>query len=186
MNATNAALHEIGDRISGLRDACGYTREEMASALNLDTEIYVAYEENGLDIPISIIFEIANKFNVDFTEIITGTAGKLTTYHVVRAGKGRVIDRYDGYFYNDLAYRYSHKIMQPLMVTLLPTEEPAEELVHSGQEFNYVVKGTVVLRFDGKDILLNEGDSIYFNSAHPHSQRCGNNESAVFLTVIAE
>lgn len=38
----------------------------------MEPEVYRGYEENGRDIPISLIYEVANKFGVDFTEIVTG------------------------------------------------------------------------------------------------------------------
>lgn len=179
-------VHEIAQRISGLRDACGYTRDELADELGIERSVYASYEENGEDIPISVIFQIANKFGVDFTEILTGSAAKLDTYHLVKAGQGRSVQRYEGYNYQDLAWRYTHKIMQPLLVTLDPSDEPAALVTHVGQEFNYVVEGTVILVFDDKEIKLNKGDSIYFNPTHPHGQKCGGNEPAVFLTMIAE
>ncbi len=179
-------MHEIAQRISGLRDACGYTQEELADELGLDRAVYAAYEENGEDIPISVIFQIANKFGVDFTEILTGNAAKLDTYHVVKAGQGKSVRRYEGYNYQDLAWRYTHKIMQPLLVTLDPSDEPAALVTHVGQEFNYVVEGTVILVFDDREITLNKGDSIYFNPTHPHGQKCGGDVPATFLTMIAE
>ena len=179
-------VQEIAQRIAGLRDACGYTREELADELGIDHAVYAGYEENGQDIPISVIFQIANKFGVDFTEILTGSAAKLDTYHIVKAGQGRSVQRYEGYNYQDLAWRYTHKIMQPLLVTLAPSDEPADLVTHVGQEFNYVVEGTVIFTFDDKEIALNKGDSIYFNPMHPHGQKCGGDVPAVFLTMIAE
>ena len=179
-------MHEIALRISGLRDACGYTREELADELGIDRAVYAAYEENGEDIPISVIFQIANKFGVDFTEILTGNAAKLDTYHFVKAGQGKSVRRYEGYNYQDLAWRYTRKIMQPLLVTLDPSDEPAALVTHVGQEFNYVVEGTAILVFDDREITLNKGDSIYFNPTHPHGQKCGGDVPATFLTMIAE
>ncbi|MEG0115376.1 MAG: cupin domain-containing protein, partial [Hydrogenoanaerobacterium sp.] len=79
-----------------------------------------------------------------------------------------------------------HKIMQPLRVTLDPSDAPAALITHSGQEFNMVLSGTVKVTFDKKEMLLNVGDSIYFNPRHPHGQSCVGNEPATFLTVIAE
>ncbi len=177
---------ELGERISGLRDACGFTQEEMAEALNLDLSVYQDYEENGKNIPISVIYEIANKCGVDFTEIMTGVKAKLNTYHVVKSGHGRAVDRYPGYSFEDLAFRYGGKIMQPLLVTLEPSDKKTAPVSHPGQEFNYVLSGTVALEFDGKELILEAGDSIYFNPAFPHAQHCVGNESAVFLTVISE
>ena len=132
---------EIARRIEGIRDASGYTQEQMAKELNIDIETYKEYEKNGHNIPISVIFHIANKFNVDLSEILTGTSAKLDTYHVVKAGNGKEVDRYPGYNYTDLAFRYTKKIMQPLLVTLDPSDKPAALVSHSGQEFNYVLKG---------------------------------------------
>lgn len=182
----NHEINEIAQRIKGLREACGYTREELAEELNLDLAVYADYEDSGENIPISVIYEIANKFGVDFTEIITGVGAKLDTYHVVRWGAGKSIDRYPGYRFEDLAFRYSHKIMQPLLVTLDPSDKPAALVTHPGQEFNLVLEGTVAVIFDGKELILQQGDSIYFNPTHPHGQRCVGDKQAKFLTMIAE
>ena len=177
---------DIALRIAGLREACDYTQERLAHELGIDINLYRSYEEVGDDIPISVIFQIANKFGVDFVEILTGSAAKLDTYHIVRSGQGESISRYEGYKYQDLAFRYTHKIMQPLLVTLDPTDEAPALVTHIGQEFNMVLEGTVKLIFDGKELLLNKGDSIYFNPLHPHGQVCYGSVPAVFLTVIAE
>ncbi len=179
-------INEIAERIKGLREACGYSREQLADELGVDRKVYIDYEENGENIPISLIYEIANKFGVDFTEILTGVGAKLDTYHVVKNGAGKSCSRYPGYRFEDLAYRYSRKVMQPLMVTLDPSDAPAELVRHPGQEFNYVLEGCVCVVFDDKELILNAGDSIYFNPTHPHGQRCVGDKKAKFLTVIAE
>lgn len=179
-------INEIAQRIRELREVCGYTQQQLAGELKIDLQTYIGYEENGDNIPISVIFEIANKFGVDFTEIITGIAAKLDTYHIVKRGQGEEISRYPGYFYEDLAYRYNHKIMQPLLVTLDPSDEPAALVTHPGQEFNLILEGSIALTFEGKEFILNVGDSIYFNPSHPHGQKCVGNAKAKFLTVIAE
>ena len=179
-------IQEIAARIRELREVCGYTQEELAAALNIPLAAYQGYEESGFDIPISVIYSISKKFGVDFTEILTGTNAKLDTYYVVKRGEGKVISRYPGYFYEDLAYRYSRKIMQPLLVTLIPSDDPAALVTHPGQEFNLVLEGEVTLVFDNREIVLKAGDSIYFNPLHPHGQKCHGDTKARFLTVITE
>lgn len=182
----NEMISEIPLRIRELRDISGYSVEEFALELGLKPEVYRGYEEGTLDIPISVIYDIAQKFNMDFTEIITGVAAKIDTYQVVRKGQGEVIERHSRYFYQDLGYNYNHKLMQPLLVTLDPDDEDVTLMSHKGQEFNMVLQGVVELNFNGKLITLNEGDSIYFNPSYPHSQRCVGDSKAVFLTVITE
>lgn len=178
--------NEIAERIRELREISGYSQEQLAKELNIDIEVYKNYELDGKNIPISVIYEITNKFGVDFTEIATGIGAKLDTYHIVRKGNGESIIRYPGYRFNDLAFRFKHKIMQPLLVTLDPSDDPAALVAHTGQEFNIVLSGSIAVVFDDKELILNEGDSIYFNPKHLHGQKCIGNTKAIFLTVIAE
>ncbi len=178
-------IKEISARIRELREVCDYTQEKLAGELGIAAEVYAGYEENG-DFPISVIYEIANKFKVDFNELITGEPSRIDTYQVVRRGQGRTVSRFPGYRFKDLAFRYADKIMQPLLVTLEPSDEPAELVTHTGQEFNLVLKGSVDVIFEDKVINLNEGDSIYFNPSYPHGQRCHGDTKARFLTMIAE
>ena len=177
---------QIGLRIKGLREACDITREELAEELGISTDTYISYEETGADVPISAIYHIANKFGVDLTEILTGTGAKLDTYQVVKAGNGRTVNRFPGYRYQDLAWLFTHKIMQPLLVTLDPSDEPAELVTHSGQEFNIVLEGVMAVTFDDRELVLEAGDSIYFNPMHPHGQKCAGDIPAKFVTIIAE
>lgn len=135
-----AELAEIGLRIKGLREACDVSREDMAAELEVPLETYARWEETGDDVPISAIYHMAHHFGVEFTEILTGTAAKLDTYQVVRWGEGREVDRYPGYHFEDLAWRYTGKIMQPLLVVLDPSDEPAKLVTHTGQEFNLVIE----------------------------------------------
>ena len=182
----NKEINEIAERLKGLREACGYTIEELCEELSFDIDTYKSYEESGEDIPISAVYAVANKFGVDFAEIITGRSARLDTYQVVRRGEGEDVSRYPGYKFEDLAFRYSGKIMQPLLVTLEPSDEPAALVSHSGQEFNMVLEGQIELVFNDKSIILNPGDSVYFNPNHMHGQRCYSDVKARFLTVIAE
>ena len=178
--------NEIGARLRELREVSDYSIEALARELRISPEVYASYEENGKDVPISVIYEIANKFKVDFTEIVTGQSAKLETYHMIRRGGGKVINRNPEYHFEDLAYRYANKIMQPLLVTLEPTDAVAKLITHPGQEFNLVLEGVVIVTLGDKEFTLNPGDSIYFNPTIPHGQRCGSDVKARFLTVIAE
>jgi len=175
---------EIGRRIAELREICGFTMKEMAEALGIDLKTYMSYERSGEDIPIGVIFRIANKCSVDFTEIITGHAAKLDTYQVVRAGEGLEVSRNPNYSYKDLAYLFGHKIMAPTLVTLTPGE--AEFNTHEGHEFDYIVSGSMKLYIDGREIVLSAGDSVYLNPSLPHGFSVVNGDTCTFLAVIAE
>ena len=178
--------NEIGARMRELREVSDYTIEDLARELNVDPQLYASYEENGKDVPISLLYEIANKFRVDFAELVTGQSAKLETYHVIRRGGGKVVNRNPEYHFEDLAFRYANKVMQPLLVTLEPTDAVAKLITHSGQEFNMMLEGTVIVTLGDREFTMNPGDTIYFNPTIPHGQRCGGDVKARFLTVIAE
>ncbi len=177
-------LKMIAQRIRELREACDYTPQRLADELGLDEQVYLEYEEKGENIPISVIYDIANKFSVDFSEILTGKTARLDTYCVVKKGQGVMVDRCPGYQFRNLAQNYAGKKMEPLIVVVDPKEEDPKLIVHDGQEFNYVLEGTIKVIYDNKEIELSAGDSIYFNPTHPHGQKAVGNAPATFLTMI--
>ena len=179
-------LQMISERIRELRDIFGLTEEEMAADVGVDTEKYMEYESNGENIPISVLYHISQKFGVDMSEILTGEPARISTLQVCRRGKGKTIDRYPGYMFESLAPRFTHKVMEPLLVTLVPGEPAAALVSHGGQEFNLVLEGTIVIAYDDKEYVLEPGDAVYFDPTHPHGQKAVGESKARFLTVITE
>ena len=179
-------LNKISERIRELREIFDLTVEEMAKETGVSKEKYVEYESRGENIPISVLYHISQKFNVDLSEILTGEPARLSTIQICRRGKGNTIDRYPGYMFESLAPRFTHKIMEPLLVTLIPGEPTAALVTHDGQEFNLVLEGVIVITYDDKEYVLNAGDAVYFDPKHPHGQKAIGNGKARFLTVITE
>ena len=61
--------------------------------------------------------------------------------------------------------------------------QPIHQVTHGGQEFNYVLEGTVCVTIGKKDIILNAGDCVYFDPMIPHGQSAVDGPTT-FLTVI--
>jgi transcriptional regulator with XRE-family HTH domain len=179
-------IKQIALRIKELREISGCTVEELARDLRIDPKTYLSYETDGFNIPISVLYHIAQKFRVDFTEILTGKTPRLDDFCVVKSGHGASIDRYPGYSFQSLAYKFMHKMMEPLLVTVDPEHDDPALVSHLGQEFNFVLEGSIEFIFDDKHVVLEKGDSVYFNPSHPHGQRAFGGKPARFLTVIAE
>jgi len=176
----------MSDRIRELREIFDLTEEEMAEETGVDTQTYIGYETSGENIPISVLYHISQKFSVDLSEILTGEPARISTLQVCKRGKGKTIDRYPGYMFESLAPRFTHKIMEPLLVTLIPGQPDAALVTHGGQEFNLVLEGSVVITYDDKEYTLDAGDAVYFDPSHPHGQKAIGTEKARFLTVITE
>lgn len=179
-------IREIAERIKELREIAGLTVESLAEDLGISAETYRQYESGACDIPVSLLYEIAGKFSVELTEILTGEKPRLHTYSLVRHGTGVEVKRSHQYDYKSLAPNFVHKRMEPLLVTVEPKPAGNEDETnsHPGQEFDYVVKGSLAVTIDNHELVLSEGDALYFDSNHPHSMRALNDQPAQFLAII--
>ena len=182
----NKEFKQIGMRIREMREVSGLSVDEVVKELGVVKTDYLEYEESGENVPISVLYDLANLFKVDMNEILTGQTPRLDDYCLVKKGCGTRIERFPGYSFKSLAARFGHKLMEPLLVTIEPSDDELKLVTHKGQEFNMVLEGRVALFLDDKQLVLEEGDCVYFNSAHPHGQKAMDGNTAVFLTVIAE
>ena len=108
----------------------------------------------------------------------------MSSYFLTRAGKGVSIERTKVYKYQSLAAGFIHRQADPFIVTVEPNDNPIHYNSHEGQEFNYVLEGQMMLSINGKELILNEGDSLYFNSKLPHGMKALNGKKVRFLAVI--
>ena len=56
--------------------------------------------------------------------------------------------------------------------------------MHEGQEFNYCVEGRLMILLNGQEVIMEPGDSLYFNSEMPHGMRALDGKPAKFLAII--
>ncbi|MDR1410096.1 MAG: cupin domain-containing protein [Oscillospiraceae bacterium] len=176
---------QIPKRIRELREVLEIPQESLAQALRVPLGDYIAMENGEKDIPISLLYNIAEELGTDFTVLSTGEEPRMNQYTVVRRGEGDRFDRFAGYHFEGLADNFQSRVMKPMLVTLEAEEPDPEQVVHSGQEFNYVLEGEILLRLSSSKIKLNVGDSVYFNSTLPHSQNAIGGK-ARFLAVITD
>ena len=179
-------LKLVGERIRELRDICGFSVEEIAQKLDITADEYKYYEDNGENIPISALYNLAGIYNVEMTEILSGKSPKLTTLSVVKRGRGIKVERYEGYEYENIAYSFANKTMEPMIVTLNPGMAAPKMVTHSGQEINFCLEGSMFIHYDGSTVCLEAGDCVYFDAQKPHGQSVNGNVPAKFLTVINE
>ena len=179
-------IKQIARRIKEIRELSDMSAEALAAKLGITKEVYDNYEGGDSDIPVGIIFRISELFNVELSVLLGGENPKLHIYTIVRKGKGLKLERRKQYNYESLAYNFIHKKAEPFIVTVEPDAEGAtlEYYSHAGQEFNYVMKGTMMTIIDGHEIILNEGDSIYFDSGYKHAMKALKGEQVKFLAVV--
>ncbi len=177
-------------RIAELRSISGKSVEEMASVTGVSAEEYIALEAGTVDFPFTFLHKCAKCFGVDITDLITGEAAKLSGYSIVRRGEGVPIARRSGFKYHHLATQFKGRIAEPFMVTV-PYSKAAEDApvhlsTHSGEEFDYVVKGCLKVQIGSNIEYVNEGDFIYYNSSTPHGMVASGGKDCEFLAVVLD
>lgn len=181
----NEQIPQIARRVKELREILGFNEEETAQKINVDLNTYLSYESGKADMPVSVLYSLSKVLQVDPTVILTGEEARMSKYTVVRGGKGIKIERYKGYSFTSLAFNYNYRDMEPMIVELQKNKVPANLVSHPGQEFNYVLEGTVRVVVAENKFVLNVGDTIYFDATLSHGQ-FAETDKAKFLTVINE
>lgn len=182
----NEQLKQIGERIKGLRESLELSSEEVARRCSLPLEVYVEYESGMQDISVSTLNVIAEQMGVGLSELMFGEEPKMSAYFVTRSGQGLSVERVKAYKYQSLAAGFQNRKVQPFLVTVEPKDESEafNMNTHAAQEFNLVVEGRMQICIAGKKIILEEGDSIYFDSTQPHGMKALDGKAVKFLAII--
>jgi quercetin dioxygenase-like cupin family protein len=179
-------VREIAARVRVLREIEEISGETLALELGFDPEEYNRWESGEADFPIGSLVEIASRFKVDLTELISGEPSRLKTYSVTRAGRAPEAARRPMYTYWNLAHNFHRKKAEPFLVEASPDTEskPLSLNTHPGQEFNYVLEGRLLISVGGHETELGPGDSIYYDSGEPHGMKALGGSRARFLAFV--
>lgn len=180
----NEQIKQIALRMKCLREDLEMTVEQMADICSISPSEYSAYESGEKDIPVSILHCISQKCNIEMTVLLFGEDPHMNTYYLTRKGKGTAMERTKAYKYQSLAAGFIDRKADPFIVTVEPNDAPIHLNSHPGQEFNMVLEGSMLISINGKELTLNEGDSIYFDSNKLHGMKALNNQTVKFLAII--
>ncbi|MBE6287366.1 MAG: helix-turn-helix domain-containing protein [Mediterranea massiliensis] len=182
----NEQIKQIAERLRGLRDVLDLTAADVAADCGISVEEYQKAESGESDISVSMLQTIARQYNMSLDVLMFGEEPKMSTYFLTRAGKGVSVERSKAYKYESLASGFRDRKSDPFIVTVepKPSDTPMHLNSHPGQEFNYVLEGRLLLNINGKELILNPGDSLYFNSQLPHGMKALDGNPVRFLATI--
>jgi len=160
----------------------------MAEAAGIDVDAYAVLEAGGSDLSFTVLYRCAEKLGVDIVELLTGEGPHLTGYSVIRAGQGLSIRRRAGFEYLHLAPTFKNKLAEPFLVTA-PFEADAQDAPialsrHEGQEFDFVVSGTLRFAYGGHTEELHAGDAVYYDSGRGHGMIAAGGGPCTFIAVV--
>ena len=140
-------LKDVAERIKNLREAKGFSPEELAKLTDISTEDYLVLEQGETDFSFTFIYKCARACGVDVVDLLEGTSSTLSSFTVTRKGQGAKILKKYGVVYDNLAPKFKGKLAEPFLVTFPYLEEeqnaPMKLNSHKGQEFDVIVKGSL-------------------------------------------
>ncbi len=182
------SLKEVAGRIKDLREAKGYTQEELAKLTGVSVEDYMILEKGETDFSFTFIYKCAKACDVEVVDLLEGSSTTLTSFAITRRGEGLKILKQHGVEYNNLAPKFKDKLAEPFLVKFpyLPEEQnaPMKLNSHNGQEFDVIVKGSLKVQVGNHVDILHEGDSIFYNSLIPHGMIAASEGGCEFHAVV--
>ncbi|MDR2494886.1 MAG: XRE family transcriptional regulator [Spirochaetaceae bacterium] len=179
-------VKDIIQRVKALREIEEVSAEDLARELGFDCADYRSWENGDADFPVGALVEIAARFRVDLTELVSGQTPKLRTFCLTRAGAAPEVSRRPMYSYWNLAYNFHRKKAEPFLVEASADTEskPLRLNTHPGQEFDYVLEGRLLISVGGHDLELGPGDAVYYDSQEPHGMKALGGARARFLAFV--
>ena len=181
-------LKEVAERIREMREICGISEEDMALKTEVTLDEYRAYEAGERDFPFTFIHKCSLAFNIGITDLLEGQSAHLSSYTVTRKGEGQETAKENGIVIQNLAPLFRKKIAEPYWVKYEYSPElqnkPIHLTKHSGQEFDLIMSGKLKVQIGDNIEVLNEGDSIYYNSSTPHGMIAVDGSDCLFVAVI--
>ena len=176
----------ICKRIRNLRLNRNMTLDDLAKSIGVTKSYISKLERSKKSPPISTLYKIATALGSDLNFLITGhDLYKNTKVSVVKNNEQYKVsgnNKSSDYTYYALAYKKNNKLMEPFLVEV-SENSTLHHYSHDGEEFNYILKGKVEFIVDNDIFILDEGDSIYFESKMSHSVKNLNSEKSIFISI---
>ncbi|MBR4761312.1 MAG: helix-turn-helix transcriptional regulator, partial [Clostridia bacterium] len=181
-------LKEIAFRIKEMREITGISVENMAKKTEVTVDEYVKFECGERDFPFTFIHKCSQVFGIGITDLLEGESAHLSSYTVTRKGMGQPTAKESGIEIQNLAPFFEKKIAEPYWVRYSYDaslqDKPIHLTKHSGQEFDLVLSGKLKVQIGEHIEVLNEGDSIYYNSSTPHGMIAVDGRDCLFAAIV--
>jgi transcriptional regulator with XRE-family HTH domain len=182
----------VGNRVKNLRESKSIDLAEMAERTGLDVEQIIHIEEDK-DLPsLAPLIKIARVLGV-----------RLGTFLDDQDALGPVVSRNKNYkrsisFSTDQTVSHTHmdyyslasdksgRHIEPFIIQVAPREENSHFLLssHEGEEFMYCLEGLLEITYGNDTYILENGDSIYYDSIVAHHVHAADSQGAKILAVV--
>jgi transcriptional regulator with XRE-family HTH domain len=181
MAATTIAL-----KVKQIRKERALTLDTLARKVGV-TKGYLSQVENLRTMPsLPILYKLAEALDVSPGDLL-GPADGGVTHVKTRAGDGPVVEREypeSGFVYRALAEGMKTRMMEPFRLEM-PPHSTRKIVTTNGDEFLFVLNGSIVFCLGKERIPLAAGDSLYFRGEVPHHPENETGDTAVLVVVYS-
>lgn len=159
---------QIGERVRVLRRRQRRTLDNLAERCGYSKSL-LSKIENGRVVPsIGALVRIATALGTTVSALIATANDSHAEYTPRSDSYERITETPSGLLVFPFATEHSNNKMQPVLHVARKGKVKLGVDSHEGQEFIYILKGTLKFQVGSIDYTLREGDSIYFDSLEKH------------------
>ncbi len=176
---------DIAQKVKELREEKGLSIRALAEEVGCSPSYISQLENNKLDPSISMLKKIARALGVNIVDFFMESS--IDGEEVVTTKQDRVdiqLKRWDAKI-QSLVRSTRNKRMQPFFTVIKPGGGSHGMYFHEGEEFGFVLKGTLTLVFEDRRYKVGEGESFYFQSHMPHDWINEGEEDVEVIWVIS-
>ena len=164
MSALSHIIMNLGSKIKQLRSMLQLTQEDLANRCEL-TKGYISQLENNHTSPsittLSEILEVLGTNLADF--FYEDKMEKIVFTRLDQSDK-----KFEEYEITWLIPTSQQHNMEPILITINKEGQTIEDSPHEGQEFGYVLKGTIQVVYGNQSETCNAGESFYIITNKSH------------------
>jgi len=159
-------MKKIGETIKQYRVLKGMTQEELADRTEL-SKGFISQVERDLTSPsIATLMDILQSLGVSVSEFFNEEQEPQIVF-----GKDDYFEKKDTELDNTIQWiipNSQKNTMEPLLLKLEPGGSTYPDNPHEGEEFGYVLNGSVTIHLGKKNYKAKKGESFYFESGKTH------------------
>ncbi|HHY03601.1 MAG: cupin domain-containing protein [Thermoanaerobacteraceae bacterium] len=174
---------DIGKKIKELRNSRGLTLKQLSEKADLSISFLSQVERGIASIAVTSLEKIADVFEVELSYFFTPPQKHDSL--ILRSYEQKVFSVEESRIYHRLGNDANEKVLEPLLISLLPnqTREEITPYSHEGEEFVYVLEGILTIFVGNQEYQLNPGDSVHMSSTIPHEWANFTNKLVKVLSV---
>lgn len=171
----------IGEKLKELRVAKSLTQEELADRAEL-SKGFISQIERDLTSPsIATLVDVLQCLGTNLSEFFQDEQDDQIVFH-----EADYFEKIDIELNNKIEWiipNAQKNMMEPIRLTLKPGANTYPDMPHEGEEFGYVLQGSIQIHIGHKSYTAKKGESFYFTPSAKHYINANKKTGATLIWV---